>query len=213
MRHSRTEHWAKWRALFFEQLSSGQTVAAFCRDRGNRDSQFYDWKKQVRQGEAAKSVEVKVKAWSEQRAPAPERYPAIEIRLKAFPKRARSPRIEFSCPITESVSRKTLAAPAFAGSTILDCIHLPSRRAATMMYPPFTRFRNEGLREVFRNKRVLGLSLVRNRLIGPILKLVLTIVFLRGCTSSVILLFACHESSWKRPAFLRDEPFVIFPRG
>ena len=64
-----------------EQLSSGQTVAAFCRDRGIRDSQFYDWKKRVREGEAAEFVEVKVKASSEQRTPAPERYPAIEIRL------------------------------------------------------------------------------------------------------------------------------------
>jgi transposase-like protein len=64
-----------------EQSQSVQTVAAFCRDRGIRDSQFYDWKKRVREGEAAKFVEVKVKASSEQRTPAPERYPAIEIRL------------------------------------------------------------------------------------------------------------------------------------
>jgi len=81
MRQSRTEQWANWRGLFLEQLSSGQTVAAFCRDRGIRDSQFYDWKKRVREGEAAKFVEVKVKPSSEQRRPAPERYPAIEIRL------------------------------------------------------------------------------------------------------------------------------------
>ena len=81
MTQSRTEQWAKWRGLFLEQLSSGQTVAAFCRDRGIRDSQFYDWKKRVREGEAAKFVEVKLKASGEQRTPALERYPAIEIRL------------------------------------------------------------------------------------------------------------------------------------
>ena len=81
MRQSRTEQWAKWRELFLEQLSSGQTVAAFCRDRGIRDSQFYDWKKRLRESEAAKFAEVKVKASCEQRTPAPERYPAIEIRL------------------------------------------------------------------------------------------------------------------------------------
>jgi transposase-like protein len=81
MRQSRTEQRAKWRGLFLEQLSSGQTVAAFCRDRGIRDSQFYDWKKRIREGEAAKFVEVKVKPSSEQRRPTPERYPAIEIRL------------------------------------------------------------------------------------------------------------------------------------
>ena len=81
MRQNRTEQWAKWRGLISEQLLSGQTVAAFCRDRGIRDSQFYDWKKRIREGEAAKFVEVKVKASSEQRAPAPERFTAIEIRL------------------------------------------------------------------------------------------------------------------------------------
>jgi transposase-like protein len=81
MRQSRTEQWAKWRGLFLELLSSGQTMAAFCRDRGIRDSQFYDWKKRLRDSEAAKFAEVKVKASCEQRTPAPERYPAIEIRL------------------------------------------------------------------------------------------------------------------------------------
>jgi transposase-like protein len=81
MRQNGTEHRAKWRGLVSEQLSSGQTVAAFCRDHGIRASQFYDWKKRIREGEAAKFVEVKVKESSEQRKPAPERSPAIAIRL------------------------------------------------------------------------------------------------------------------------------------
>ena len=53
--------WGKWRAIVSEQIASGQSVAAFCKERGVTSSQLFAWKKRLREAEKAQFVEVQVR--------------------------------------------------------------------------------------------------------------------------------------------------------
>ena len=69
----------QWRGLVAEQMASRQSVAAFCRERGLRDWQFYAWKNRLRPAEAGQFVAVEVRSGEPAVEPAPGK--AIEIRL------------------------------------------------------------------------------------------------------------------------------------
>jgi hypothetical protein len=96
MKQPSVEAWTKWRGLLSEQLESGQSAAAFCRERGLAVWSFYAWKKRVREAGAANFVEVTVKpAMQDWRTSAADDR-AIEIRLKSGLSLFVGPRFETS---------------------------------------------------------------------------------------------------------------------
>jgi transposase-like protein len=80
MTKRREQAWSKWRELVSKQSESGQSVAAFCRQRKLSVPQLYAWRKRLQGAAGGKFVEVKVRALADSGA---ERGPgAIEVRLR-----------------------------------------------------------------------------------------------------------------------------------
>ena len=79
MGQHKEEDLLRWRGLVSEQVASGTSVSAFCRDRGLRDWQFYEWKKRLRSSAAAPFIAVAV-ASTEATSAQPGQMSGIEIR-------------------------------------------------------------------------------------------------------------------------------------
>lgn len=79
MRKRGPEVWAKWRGLMAEHKGSGQTVAAFCRERGLCAPHFLAWKKRLSQSSTEPFVAVEVVEAREPQSRTVNQ--AIEIRI------------------------------------------------------------------------------------------------------------------------------------
>ena len=76
------EDLSRWGGLVSEQVASGKSVAAFCRERDLRVWQFYEWKKRLRKPDAAAFVAVEISRAEAPAQPSSQttRMSGIEIR-------------------------------------------------------------------------------------------------------------------------------------
>ena len=82
MRDQGAQARSQWQGLVSEQVRSGQSVKAFCGERGLRAWEFYAWKKRLRESEGCGFVEVTAPAAGQQE-PTSGSHRAIEVRLRA----------------------------------------------------------------------------------------------------------------------------------
>ena len=71
MSENRSADQQQWRERILSQAKSGKSIAAFCREHELRVWQFYEWKKRLRQSEAASFVAVSVQGEEERASPPP----------------------------------------------------------------------------------------------------------------------------------------------
>jgi hypothetical protein len=79
MGQNKEEDLERWRDLVSEQVASGTSVAAFCRDRGLRGWQMYEWKRRLRATEVTPFIAVEVASTAAASAQ-PAAMSGIEIR-------------------------------------------------------------------------------------------------------------------------------------
>ena len=78
MKRRSKKAWTKWRRLVSEQARSGQTVKAFCRERGLCRPYFFVWKWRLEEDPPAKFLEVQVT----EHGPSALEDSSVEIRLR-----------------------------------------------------------------------------------------------------------------------------------